>query len=59
MKQRIHWAKALEFDPQDAEALAGLNLEFYQGQLLTQSQLIEAKKRAGERMKATRQWHRS
>ena len=55
-EERIHWAKALEFDPQDAEALAGLNVEFYQGQLLTKSQLIEAKKRAGERMKAIRQW---
>jgi len=53
---RIHWAKALEFDPQDAEALAGLNVEFYQGQLLTKSQMIEAKKRAGERIKVIRQW---
>ena len=29
---------------------------FYQGQLLTKSQMIEAKKRASERMKAIRQW---
>jgi hypothetical protein len=53
---RIHWAKALEFDPQDAEALAGLGVEFYQGQLLTKPQMIEAKKRASERAKAIRQW---
>ncbi|MEX2112211.1 MAG: hypothetical protein WD845_03450, partial [Pirellulales bacterium] len=34
-ESRIHWAKVLEFDPADAEALAALDLQFHEGQLLT------------------------
>ena len=53
---RIHWAKVLEFDRQDAEALTALGIEFYQGKLLTKSQLIEARKNAMERAKVVRNW---
>ncbi len=54
---RIHWAKVLEFDPQDAEALAALGLELYNGRLLTKQQIIAAKKQAGEAHQALHRWH--
>ncbi len=53
---RVHWAKVLEFDPADAEALTALDLQLYEGRLLTKQQIIEAKQQAGERMRALRRW---
>jgi hypothetical protein len=53
---RIHWAKVLEFDREDAEALTALGTEFYQGKLLAKPQLIEAKRHATERAEAFRHW---
>ena len=32
---RVHWAKLAEFEPQDAEALSALGLEWYAGRLMT------------------------
>ncbi len=55
-EERIHWAKALEFDSNDADALAGLGLQLYNGQLLTREQIEQAKVQAGEQLKATRYW---
>lgn len=53
---RIHWAKVLEFDPSDAEALAALGLQLYNGRLLTRKQIEQEKQRAGEQLRATRHW---
>jgi hypothetical protein len=53
---RVHWAKVLEFDPQDAEALAALGLQLHEGRLLTKAQIEEAKKQQAEIRRATREW---
>ncbi len=55
-QERVHWAKVLEFDASDSEALAGLKLQFYEGQLLTKAQIEQAKKQALEQKQATRTW---
>jgi hypothetical protein len=55
-EERVHWAKVLEFDPRDAEAISGLGLELYNGRLLTHKQIGEEKERAGEQLRATRHW---
>ncbi len=53
---RIHWAKVLEFDANDAEALSALGLQLYNGRLLTREQIEQAKHKAGEQLQATRHW---
>jgi hypothetical protein len=55
-EERIHWAKALEFDPSDGDALAGLGLQLHNGRLLTREQIEQAKVRAGEELQAMRYW---
>lgn len=55
-EERIHWAKALEYDAQDAEAIKGLGLQQYQGRLLTARQIETEKRRLGERLQAMRHW---
>jgi Pretoxin HINT domain len=55
-EERVHWAKVLEFDPRDAEAMSGLGLELYKGRLLTRQQIGEEKERAGEQLRAMRHW---
>ncbi len=55
-EERVHWAKVLEFEPNDAEALAALGLQLYDGRLLTHQQIEQAKKNAGEQLRATRHW---
>jgi hypothetical protein len=53
---RVHWAKVLEFNPQDADAIASLGLQLHEGQLLTKQQIATAKKLAGEQMQALKRW---
>ncbi len=53
---RVHWAKVLEFDPADVDALSALGLQLYEGQLLTKQQIVEAKRLAGERLQAMKRW---
>ncbi len=53
---RIHWAKVLEFDANDSEALSALGLQLYNGRLLTREQIEQAKHKAGEQLQATRHW---
>ena len=55
-QQRIHWGKVLEFNPQDAESLAGLGLQLHEGRLMTKGQIAEAKQLAGERLRAMKHW---
>ena len=55
-EERIHWAKVLEFESGDAEALAALGLQLYDGRLLTRQQIEQEKQRAGERLRATQHW---
>jgi hypothetical protein len=55
-EERIHWAKVLEFESGDAEALAALGLQLYDSRLLTRQQIEQEKKLAGERLRATQHW---
>jgi hypothetical protein len=55
-EERIHWVKVLEFEPNDAEALAALGLQWHQGRLLTRPQIEQAKKAAAEQQLATKRW---
>ena len=55
-EERIHWAKVLEFDRNDAEAIAGLGLQWHEGRLLTRSQIEQAKVRAGDQLRAMHHW---
>jgi hypothetical protein len=55
-EQRVHWAKVLEYDPQDAEALSALGLQLYNGRLMTRSQIEKEKTAAGARLAAMRTW---
>jgi hypothetical protein len=55
-EERVHWAKVLEFDINDAETHAALGLQLYDGRLLTQQQIDAAKKQAGEAQRAMRHW---
>ena len=55
-EERIHWAKVLELDPSDSDALNGLGLQLYEGRLLSRKQIEQAKARAGERLRAMRTW---
>ena len=55
-EERIHWAKVLEFESGDAEALAALGLQVYNGRMLTRQQIEQEKKLAGERLRATQHW---
>ena len=55
-EEKVHWAKVLEFDASDEEALAGLKLHLYEGQLLTKGQIDEAKRRVEQQLLATRTW---
>ena len=53
---RVHWAKLLEFQPQDAEALSALGLQWHMGRLMTRSQIEAERQAAGERKQALRRW---
>ncbi len=55
-EERIHWAKVLEFEPADEEALSALGLQLYEGRLMTREQIQLAKKQAGEQRRATQHW---
>jgi hypothetical protein len=55
-EERVHWAHVLAFDPHDAEALAALGLQLYQGRLMSRSQIEREKTAAGRRLQATRVW---
>ena len=55
-EERIHWAKVLEFEPNNDEALNALGLQVYEGQLLTKQQIEQKKHEAGERQRAMRHW---
>ena len=55
-EERVHWAKVLEFERGDAEALAALGLKLHEGRWLTRAQIDAQKQRAGERLRAARHW---
>ncbi len=55
-EERIHWAKVLEFDRNDAEAITGLGLQWHEGRLLTRSQIEQAKVRTGDQLRAMHHW---
>lgn len=56
-EERVHWAKVLEFERGDAEALAALGLKLHEGRWLTRAQIDAEKQRAGDRLRAARHWH--
>jgi hypothetical protein len=53
----IHWAKVLEFEPNDAEAIGALGLQWYEGRLMTRQQVTRTKKLRGEQQAANQFWH--
>ena len=53
---RIHWQKVLEFEKQDAEAIAGLGLELHNGRLLCANQLKAEKVEDQKLQKAVQTW---
>ncbi|REK09838.1 MAG: hypothetical protein DWQ37_17140 [Planctomycetota bacterium] len=55
-EERIHWQKVLEYEPRNAEAIAGLGLQPYEGRWLTREQIAEAQQRQRERAAALRRW---
>jgi hypothetical protein len=55
-EERVHWAKVMEFERGDAEALAALGLQLYDGRWLTRAQIDAEKQRAGDRLRAARKW---
>ncbi len=55
-EERVHWAKVMEFERGDAEALAALGLKLHEGRWLTRAQIDAEKQRAGERLRAARHW---
>lgn len=55
-EERVHWAKVLEFEHSDAEALEALGLQLYNGRLLTKTQIEQEKKQAGEARRAMQRW---
>jgi hypothetical protein len=56
-EERVHWAKVMEFERGDAEALAALGLQLHEGRWLTRAQIDAEKQRAGVRLRAARHWH--
>ncbi len=56
-EERIHWAKVLQFEPDDAEAIAGLRLHLFEDRLLTHQQIEDLKKHRSEQHSATQHWH--
>ncbi len=55
-EERIHWAKVLEYEPGNTEALAALGLQLYDGRWLTRQQIDGEKQRAGEALRAMQYW---
>ena len=53
---RIHWAKVLEFEPNDAEAAGALGLQLYEGRLMTPQQIARTKKQRGKQQAAKQFW---
>lgn len=52
----LHWLRVLAFEPQDAEALAALKIELYDGQLMTHNKAVEARRQAAEHLARLRKW---
>jgi hypothetical protein len=55
-ESRVHWAKVLEFEHTDAEAIEALGLQLYNGRLLTKAQLDAEKEQVGEARRAMKRW---
>ncbi len=55
-EERIHWSKVLGYEPNDAEALAALGVQWVDGRLLTRRQMDEEKKLKAARMQALYRW---
>jgi hypothetical protein len=55
-EERIHWAKVLAFEPQNAEAIAALGLKEHQGRLLTKDELEQERERERRQAAALRRW---
>jgi hypothetical protein len=55
-EERVHWAKVLEFEHNDAEAMSALGVHLYRGRLLTQRQIEESQKQEAARARAVQIW---
>lgn len=56
---RYHWRKILELDPQHAEALKELHMQYYEGALLTADEVQKRKQAAGELKRSMQRWRSS
>ncbi len=54
--ERAHWVKVLEFESTDEQALSALDLQWYDGYLLTHPQIERAKTAALDQRKANKYW---
>lgn len=55
-EERIHWAKVLAFEPQNAEAIAALGLKEHQGRLLTKDEIEQQRGRERRQAAALRRF---
>jgi hypothetical protein len=55
-QQRVHWMKVLTLEPNNAEAIQGLDLRQFQGMLLTPDQIAELKARVHDMHQAIQHW---
>jgi hypothetical protein len=56
---RVHWAKVLEFEPTDPQALDGLGLQLYRGQLIpkrTKAQINVQRKQVEHQHRLEKEW---
>ncbi len=55
-ESRAHWLKVFEFEPDDNEARGALGLHEFEGRLLTNEQIAQAKKRNAEQQRANQKY---
>ena len=53
---RCHWQRVLRLQPDNAEAIAGLNLRAYQGMLLAPQEIARLKAQIHDVRKAMERW---
>jgi hypothetical protein len=55
-EERVHWAKVLEFERNDAEAIAELGLQLFDGILMTKEQVDAEKKNTAAALRSFHEW---
>jgi hypothetical protein len=55
-EERVHWAKVLEFEPMDPEAIERMGLKLVGGRLLSRGQIENERELAAEARRSVREW---